>query len=138
MKLKCTSVLIGVLSCAPAFADTNAEQVQVMNYCQQLSVPLYAAASQYVGLQGNISPEEAKKKVSATVTSSTEYRSASPQIKQSMENVVTEIAQPTALAAHQKAMMDRGENYIGMHRFSWAIKTVGPFTAWCNYNHLKS
>ncbi|EEF6304193.1 hypothetical protein NJL98_004471 [Salmonella enterica] len=139
MKTKYFALCVGFFATSHVMADSSQEQIKVMNYCNSLSVPLLTAATHYVSLKANDLPDDvAKKESTALVLDSEPYKLASSGIKSAMSQNLTEILNANNLAVHQKEMMNQGENYLGLHGYSWAVKKVGVFTAWCNYNHLQA
>lgn len=138
MNFKVSAVVLCLVMTAPAMANTSDQQTRVMDYCQQTSLPLLVAASMFVTKHAsNVAPADARPEIQKYVSDSVEYKKASSTVKSAMDKVVTELANTGAMQAHQQAMMSQGERYLGVHAISWGMKTVGPFTAWCNYNHFE-
>jgi uncharacterized protein (DUF1330 family) len=138
MKTKISMAVICLLMTAPVLADTSDQQSRVMDYCQQVSQPLFNAGGAYVTHLGqNMSPDNAKAEVLKTVTNSESYKKANPAVKQAMDKVVSGITRPEEMKATQQDMMAKGENYLGVHAIVWANINVKPFTAWCNFSRFE-
>lgn len=137
MRLRNVLISMCFMTAMPVFAEGPSQQQNVYKYCADASVPLLTAGTYYVTQTANkIDQKIVLEQMITIVTESARFKGASKEIKVAMVRVLSDIEQPEALIQHQKKMMEKGENYLAMMGYSWAYKTVSPFTAWCNFNHF--
>lgn len=139
MKRKLAGFLLVSVCAFQTQAGTSSDQKTVKEFCETTRTPIAVAAMQFKNMLANtVPPEDARNEATRVMRNSPQYRHASPELKAVMDRATYEATDANATLAHQKAMMDQGENLLSTISYTWGIKSTEPFSAWCNFNHLSN